>query len=89
VRYLRCPADHLPSIPELQLLVPHGQQCIRAGRSRRKVRRRCYRARRAWAASVASRRRERTTLWQDSGFFHDSFFSPDRRADAPAASTGG
>jgi hypothetical protein len=22
VRYLRCPADHLPSIPELQLLVP-------------------------------------------------------------------
>ncbi|MBC7957282.1 MAG: DUF2726 domain-containing protein, partial [Cytophagales bacterium] len=23
VRYMRCPADHLPSIPELQLLVPH------------------------------------------------------------------
>ncbi len=23
VRYLRCPVDHLPSIPELQLLVPH------------------------------------------------------------------
>src|SRR5688572_17344843 len=23
VRYLRCPADHLPSVAELQLLVPH------------------------------------------------------------------
>ena len=29
VRYLRCPADHLPSIPELQLLVPHGASAAR------------------------------------------------------------
>jgi hypothetical protein len=29
VRYLRCPADHLPSIPELQLLVPQGSNASR------------------------------------------------------------
>ncbi|MBK7264325.1 MAG: DUF2726 domain-containing protein [Rubrivivax sp.] len=29
VRYLRCPVDHLPSIPELQLLVPQGSNQTR------------------------------------------------------------
>jgi hypothetical protein len=29
VRYLRCPADHLPSIPELQLLVPQASSQTR------------------------------------------------------------
>ena len=39
-------------------------------------------------ASRASRRRERTTLWQDSGFFHDSFFAPDTRSGAPNSEMG-
>ena len=29
VRYLRCPVDHLPSVPELQLLVPHSSASAR------------------------------------------------------------
>jgi hypothetical protein len=33
-----------------------------------------------------ARRRERVTLWQDSGFFQDSFFAPDNRQDSPGTS---
>jgi hypothetical protein len=87
VRYLRCPADHLPSVAELQLLVPQNASANRgpqpavapagepgaplpppsaANDSR----------------SGASRRRERTTLWQDSLPFTDSFFTPERRFEA-------
>jgi hypothetical protein len=82
VRYLRCPADHLPSIPELQLLVPMGSNASRgpqpangtspmsgAGSSA------------AGSAAGRSRRRERSTLWQDSMSFHDSFFSSGSRRD--------
>ena len=29
IRYLRCPVDHLPSVAELQLLVPHGSAAAR------------------------------------------------------------
>ena len=77
VRYLRCPLDHLPSIPELQLLVPQSVAASRGPQPAPAV----YQARDSLATVVASRRRERTTLWQDSGFFHDSFFAPDRRGD--------
>ncbi len=85
VRYLRCPIDHLPSIPELQLLVPQSAAATRGPQPAPAI----YRAHETLTTSVASRRRERTTLWQDSGFFHDSFFSPDRRADAPGSEHGG
>lgn len=74
VRYLRCPADHLPSIPELQLLVPlaasaaRGPQAPAAG----------YRQRDA-AGTAASKRREFMTLWQDSAYMQDSFFNVDGR----------
>ncbi|MBC7938386.1 MAG: DUF2726 domain-containing protein [Chitinophagaceae bacterium] len=78
VRYLRCQADQLPSIPELQLLVPQsatgsrGPQAPPAGSTRDMA-----------AGSAASRRRERErkTLWQDSGFLQDSFFGVDGRGD--------
>ena len=77
VRYLRCPVDHLPSIPELQLLVPHQMAATRgphpasvtmpaAGRD----------------GPGAPHRREARALWQDSGFFQDSFFGADSRNDA-------
>jgi len=85
VRYLRCPIDHLPSIPELQLLVPQSAAASRGPQPAPAV----YRARDSLATAVASRRRERTTLWQDSGFFHDSFFAPDSRGDATNSVMGG
>ena len=76
VRYLRCPADHLPSIPELQLLVPQSSHASRgpqpadaAGAAMRGA---------APVVSPTSRRRERSTLWQDSMAFSDSFFAPER-----------
>lgn len=84
VRYLRCPVDHLPSIPELQLLVPQNTAASRGPQPAPAV----YRARDSLATAVASRRRERTTLWQDSGFFHDSFFAPDSRGDAQNSGMG-
>lgn len=84
VRYLRCPIDHLPSIPELQLLVPQSTAASRGPQPAPAV----YRARDSLATAVASRRRERTTLWQDSGFFHDSFFAPDTRSEATNSEMG-
>jgi hypothetical protein len=79
VRYLRCPVDNLPSIAELQLLVPT------AGATRGPQPapvRNVHNMRDAMAAPAANRRRERATLWQDSTFFQDSFFAPDSRVDA-------
>ncbi len=78
VRYMRCPVDHLPSIPELQLLVPHTVTPSRGPQAAPSV----MQARDHLANTVASRRRERTTLWQDSGFFQDSFFGVDGRGDS-------
>ena len=76
VRYLRCPIDNLPSIAELQLLVPSSNamrgplpapaHTIHRPRD---------------GSDTSSRRRERVTLWQDSNLFSDSFFEPDTRAD--------
>ncbi len=79
VRYLRCPVDHLPSIPELQLLVPQAMAGARGPQPAPSI----HQARDHLANTVASRRRERTALWQDSGFFQDSFFAPEAQRDAP------
>ncbi len=79
VRYLRCPADHLPSIPELQLLVPMGSN---ASRGPQPAQGGAASMPGASASSAStSRRRERSTLWQDSMSFHDSFFSPGSRRE--------
>ena len=78
VRYLRCPVDHLPSVAELQLLVPQSAASSRGPQpapSRPRTRDDAVR-------EGSSRRRERNALWQDSSFFQDSFFAPDNRADA-------
>ena len=80
VRYLRCPVDHLPSIPELQLLVPQSTAASRGPRAAAAlddfVR----------AQAPAPRRAQRSALWQDSGFFQDSFFGADPRgAGGPAS----
>lgn len=83
VRYLRCPVDHLPSIPELQLLVPQSAAASRGPQPAPAPA--MYEARDSLSTAVASRRRERTALWQDSGFFQDSFFAPDTRTDTGAS----
>jgi hypothetical protein len=77
VRYLRCPVDHLPSVAELQLLVPQSAASSRGPQpapSRPRSRDDAVR-------EGSSRRRERNALWQDSSFFQDSFFAPDTRTD--------
>lgn len=78
VRYLRCPVDNLPSVAELQLLVP---QSAAASRGPQPAPNRPKQREEGRLGAVAPRR-ERTTLWQDSSFFQDSFFAPDNRLDA-------
>ena len=82
VRYLRCLADHLPSIPELQLLVP---QSVGASRGPQPaLGQRTHSGTSAMpgaqpgAGQPPSRRRQRSTLWQESTAFSDSFFSNER-----------
>lgn len=81
VRYLRCPVDHLPSIPELQLLVPHQAAGARGPQPATGQ----GAMREASAPAAANRRRQRNALWQDSGFFQDSFFGIDSLRDASGA----
>lgn len=75
VRYLRCAVDQLPSIPELQLLVPQAGAASRGPQAAPIT----PRVRDALIGTGATRRRERKTLWQDSGFLQDSFFGVDSR----------
>jgi hypothetical protein len=82
VRYLRCPVDHLPSIPELQLLVPQSTAAARGPQAAPSI----DALRDASSGPMASKRRERSALWQDSGFFQDSFFGAESRSDAGTAS---
>ncbi len=84
VRYLQCPVDHLPSVPELQLLVPQSGSSARGPQPAP-----AHAPARDALGGVAARRRERPTLWQDSGFMQDSFFGPDARADLGAPSSFG
>jgi hypothetical protein len=81
VRYLRCPVDHLPTVPELQLLVPQSSTGSRGPQPAPS--RAAHSARdNAAHAGATPRRKERKPLWQDSSFFQDSFFAPDSRFDA-------
>ncbi len=82
VRYLRCPVDHLPSIPELQLLVPQTSASARGPMPAPTA----ASAADTLPAGQQSRRRERATLWQDSGFMQDSFFGPESRSDFASSS---
>ena len=78
VRYLVCPADHLPSIGELQLLVPHSGAATRAPLPVPSL----NQARDSLASTVAHRRAARTALWQDSTLVQHSFFAMDSRFDS-------
>jgi hypothetical protein len=83
VRYLRCAPDQIPSVAELQLLVP---QPAAASRGPQPAPAGTRAPRETPSTAVAARRRERSTLWQDSGFFQDSFFGIDSLRDATPAS---
>ena len=76
IRYLRCPVDHLPSIPELQLLVPQSSTQTRGPQPAPTV----APVRDARSPGLPARRRDSQALWQDSSFFHDSFFGTDARS---------
>ena len=82
VRYLRCSPDQLPSVPELQLLVPQTGPAGRGPQAAPAM----SDARDHLASTLASKRRERTTLWNDSGFLQDSFFGADGRMEGGVAS---
>jgi len=79
VRYLRCPVDQLPSVAELQLLVPSSNAPTRGPQPAPAPSPNLNQARDTLASTVASRRAQRTALWQDSTVFQDSFFAPDTR----------
>lgn len=81
VRYLRTAPDALPSIAELQMLVPPIVLPPRAADAAALPPRELNVARDNLATTVATRRAERTALWQDSMLHQDSFFVPDNRID--------
>jgi Protein of unknown function (DUF2726) len=80
VRYLRYPPHRLPTVTELQSLIPATRppaplQTPMAGSS-------LNQARDTLASTVANRRAQRAApSWQDSSFSQDSFFAPDSRLD--------
>ena len=78
VRYLRVPIDNLPTPLELQALVPQSGLQSRFAES---LPRPLSAASETLSHKLASRRAERTALWQDSRSFADSFFAPDSRFD--------
>ncbi len=80
VRYLRTSIDALPSIAELQMLVPP-VVVPRAPDTATPPPRDLHIARDNLATTVATRRAERSALWQDSMLYQDSFFVPDNRID--------
>lgn len=83
IRYLRTSVDTMPTVSELQLLVPFSNQSSRAPQPLQP--RSAVRAQAAApsAAHPSAQRRVpgRNTLWNDSSVFSDSFFAPDSRLD--------
>jgi hypothetical protein len=86
VRYLRCPPDRLPTVAELQLLVPQHTNTPRGPQPAPAPAHTLHEARDSLSSTVAHRRAERTALWQDSTFFQDSFFALDSRFDGLSSS---
>jgi hypothetical protein len=70
VRLLRCAADELPSIAELQLLVPGNGSALRTPQAVPSG----YNV-----TALADRRALKAPLWHDSEMFKDSFFSTGRQ----------
>jgi hypothetical protein len=76
VRYLRCTANELPSIPEIRMLVPQPRPPVRTAPAGASI---VNQARDSLSGAVAARRRERSTLWQDAGTLLTAREQPARR----------
>lgn len=76
IRYLRCTPHALPSIGEMQLMVP--QSGVPRGPQAAPTRP-------AEPAATVAAADARPSLWQDAAALHDSFFAPDTRADSAPA----
>lgn len=85
IRYLSCLAENLPPVSELMLLLP--QQGTLSRPIPLAPVPSFHKASSTLSDTVRSRRAERSTRWADSGFSQDSFFAPDSRFDAAAASS--
>ncbi|MBT9503635.1 MAG: DUF2726 domain-containing protein [Burkholderiaceae bacterium] len=83
IRYLRCTADNLPSVAELQLLVPFSNTAARGPQPAPSP---VGIPGTGMAKPAAAKRGERNALWQDSTVFQDSFFAPDNRFDSLSGS---
>jgi len=81
VRYLRCPVDHLPTVAELQLLVPSSNAPGRGPQPAPAPPYDLHVASDSLTSTVATKRAERSALWHDSTLFQDSFFAPDNRLE--------
>lgn len=81
VRYLRCPVDHLPTVAELQLLVPSSNAPGRGPQPAPAPPYDLHAASDSLTSTVANKRAERSALWHDSTLFQDSFFAPDNRLE--------
>ena len=84
VKHLRCTPGHLPSIAELQMLVPRSTGGEAGARSEPAT----DQAADSAPGPLLSRRRERSTHWQSSSYTNDSFFNPDSRNDADSPHPG-
>ena len=82
VRYVVCSADLMPSLPELQLLVPQIGPAARGPQAAPAV----NTARDQLANTLAGKRRERSALWVDSGYMQDSFFGTDGQTEGGTVS---
>lgn len=88
VRYLRCAPDRLPTVAELQLLVPQDGNTPRGPQAAPPAGHPLREATHNLTHTVAARRAGRTALWQDPPFLQDFFASGSAAAAAPMGAQG-
>lgn len=79
VRYMRCPANRLPTTAELQALLLPTDTAASKAQPTPEPAQTLHRARATLANTVAHRRAERAAVWPDSALPQDSFFGSDSR----------
>lgn len=81
IRYVRCRADQLPSVAELQLLVPTQGEAARPVVPSKLIDPRTPPP--VHTTLAESMRTRRSSMWRDSRYQTDSFFAPDGERAAP------
>ncbi len=82
VHYLRCAVDRLPSVAELQLLVPNAAPEPRTPQAGAASGHSTGRAAGHRSVDAAERRAGHTPLWQDSAVLRDTFFTRGSSAES-------